>query len=189
MAEKFGLNFTIVDSAPAQPAQAQSRQRRQPVPRLPADDRQPQLAARCEGRTAPARGHRGRRRQAPLRPADPGRGSPRRPGRAEAALRGRLSADQTDPLARPALRAPAVPVRDAAQRLPRVVHRAAGDHRRPALRPRRRPRSRGAEGHRDQTDEESDHRGRRGDAEVRETACPGHHRHLPGHRTRKRTRC
>ena len=41
MAEKFGLDFVIVDSGAAARAAAQSRQRRQPVPGVPADDRQP----------------------------------------------------------------------------------------------------------------------------------------------------
>ena len=60
MAEKFGLDFTIVDSAQLNAAAAQSRQRREPVPGVPADDRQPDLAARRQGRTAAAGGDRAR---------------------------------------------------------------------------------------------------------------------------------
>ena len=44
MAEKFGLDFTIVDSAQLNAAAAQPRQRGEPVPGVPADDRQ-----RCPG--------------------------------------------------------------------------------------------------------------------------------------------
>ncbi len=117
------------------------RQRRQPVPGLPADHRQPAWLRRPEG-AAPAATRccrpDGPTIPAHLRPADPRRGAPRRARRAEAAVRRRLAADQADPPARPALRAPAVPVGHPAQRLPGVVHRAAGDARRPALRPRRR---------------------------------------------------
>ncbi|MGH1555551.1 DISARM system SNF2-like helicase DrmD [Streptomyces sp. L7] len=50
--------------------------------------------------------------------------------------------------ARPALRAPALPLRHPAQRLPRVVHRAAGAHRQPEVRPRRGPRRAGPQGDR-----------------------------------------
>ena len=130
----------VVDSAAVRPGAPRLRQRGEPVRGLPADDRQPALAARAQGAAAARRGpaaRRPRRRRARLRPADRRRGAPRRPGRAAAGLRRRLAADQAHPPARAALRAPAVPVGDAAQRLPGVVHRAAGDARRPALRPRR----------------------------------------------------
>ena len=145
MAEKFGLNFTIVDSAQLNQLRrshgsAANPFRVYPLTIVSLSWLRGAKAERLLHEVTEADGD-----TAPLRPADPRRGAPRRPGRAEAALRGGLPADQTHPLARPALRAPAVPVRNAAQRLPRVVHRAAGDHRRPALRPRRRPGSGGAE--------------------------------------------
>jgi hypothetical protein len=50
-------------------------------------------------------------------------------------------------LPRAALRPPAVPVRHAAQRVPNLLHRPAGDHRPPPVRPRRGPRRGGAQGH------------------------------------------
>ena len=57
-------------------------------------------------------------------------------------LRPRLAAHRSDPHHQPALRAPAVPFRDAAQRLHRVVHRAARAARPTALCSRRAPASR-----------------------------------------------
>lgn len=63
---------------------------------------------------------------------------PRRTRGAETDLRGRLSADQAHPPPGPAFHPPAVPVRDAAQRLLGNVYRVAGDPRRPAFRPWRR---------------------------------------------------
>ena len=59
------------------------------------------------------------------------------PAAPRAALRGRLPADQDHPRAGRPLHAPAVPVRDPAQRLPGVLHRSPRNPRPGPLRPRR----------------------------------------------------
>ena len=186
MAEKFGLDFTIVDSAQLNQLRRSHGSAANPFRVYPLT-----IVSLSWLRGAKAErllhevieGDEAERRQAPVRPADPRRGAPRRARRAEAAVRGRLPADQADPLAGPALRAPAVPVRDAAQRLPGVVHRAAGDHRRPAVRPRRGPGPGGAARDRHPADEEPDHRRRR-QPEVPQAGGARDHRHLPGKRAR-----
>ena len=56
MAEKFGLDFTVVDSELRRSGAV--RLGREPVPGLPVEHREPALAARREGRTAARRGAR-----------------------------------------------------------------------------------------------------------------------------------
>ena len=158
----------------------------EPVGSPPADDHQPALAARPQGAAVARRGpaaRRPRRCRSRLRPADPRRGAPRRPRRAAPGLRRRLAADQARPPARAALHPPAVPVGDAAQRLPGVVHRAAGDPRRPALRPRGGPGPRGrqADG---RPPAQARHRERRRHAPVRRAAHVDDRRRVPRERAR-----
>ena len=138
MRDKFGLDFRIVDAELLRELRRVARPAREPVDALPAADRQRRLAQARPADAAAARGAAGRHRRYPRTfdllvvdevhtCAPAGRGQ----------VRGGLAAHQGDPHAGAALRAPAVPVRDPAQRLPGVVHRAAGAARRPALRPRR----------------------------------------------------
>ena len=148
MAEKFGLDFTIVDSAQLNQLRrshgsAANPFRVYPLTIVSLSWLRGAKAERLLHEVTEA----GRRASAPFDLLILDEAHHVAPGRAETAVRGGLPADQADPLAGPALRAPAVPVRDTAQRLPGVVHRAAGDHRRPAVRPRRRPRPGGAAGH------------------------------------------
>ena len=113
-------------------------------PRLITSHRLPQArAARCGcfRETLPSRGEPRYPRRFDLLIVDEAHNvAPVGPG----PVRDRLAADAGAPRARAALRAPAVPHRDAAQRLPRELHGAAGTARRPAVRPRRRARPRAA---------------------------------------------
>ena len=152
MREKFGLEFRIVDRELLGRAAPLARGSGEPVHALPAADRVDRLAEGRPGHAAAARGAAAASGDpAPLRPADRRRGPQLRARRSRRPLRARHAADRGDPDARAALRAPAVPVGHAAQRLRELVHGAAGAARpaalrarRPARRRRRRARSRSA---------------------------------------------
>ena len=152
MREKFGLEFRIVDRELLGAAAPLARGRGEPVRAFPAVDRLDRLAEGRAGDAAAARGAAAASGDpAPLRRADRRRGAQLRPGRRRRPLRARHAAHAGDPDAGAALRAPAVPVGDAAQRLRQLVRGAAGAARSAPVRARdqadaarRRARSRSA---------------------------------------------
>lgn len=127
MAEKFGLDFTVVDAEECARLRRVRGASANPfrshplvivsLPWLRTSRAQRLLDELLPAEVDPA--------AADLRPADPGRGSPRGSRGAQTALRGRLPADQAAAPAHPALRAPALLVRHPAQRLFRVLPGAA----------------------------------------------------------------
>ena len=150
MREKFGLEFEIVNSELMAQGAAHPRAERQPVPAVPAGDRVAWRGCRrcapsgCCARCTPTSGTPARARRYAfdvlivdeahhVAPASP---------TAATGFRG-YAVDSQRTIATRELaekvRAPAVPVRDPAQRLLRVVHRADGDDRRPPVQARRQP--------------------------------------------------
>ena len=149
MREKFGLEFEIVNSELMAKVLRTHGPNANPFRLFPrvivSMAWLPSLRAQRLLR-AGVRRRAGRQQRAPVRVrrAHRGRGAPRRarePDRRHRVprLRGRQPADGRHQGAGRKVRAPAVPVRDPAQRLLRVVHRADGDDRRPPVQAGRQP--------------------------------------------------
>ena len=168
MDEKFGLEFRIVDQEMLRELRRERGIAANPwthFPRLIVSIdwlKRPRPMALFDEILPVGPGHL----PAAVRPADRRRGPQRRAGRTRQ-VRDRLAADPCDPSAVAALRAPAVPVGDAAQRLHGVVHRAARAARPAAVRPGRQAARPGAVG------------GDGAAAQVRAAAWPRRSRTLP----------
>lgn len=146
MADRFGLAFDVLDAARLKALRRSHGPEANPLRRAAPHRHQPPVAPLPPHPAAARRGRR-RRRAEPggvLRPADRRRGPPLRPARPvpRQGLRRRQQADPGGPPAGRARRAPAVPLRDPPQRLPRVLAGAAGDARPRPVPARRRARSR-----------------------------------------------